>query len=1060
MKSDRSDLKSRFAIPKKAASRSQMRSWHVANAPIFLPSKADIDMRYTVCWGCRNHCGIAATISGGLLREIKANPYHPVPNTSYALYDTPLGAAKVWQTPPLLCAETLQRRDAIYDPLRVVLPLKRSGSRGSGTWEVISWEKLIGEVVNGGRLFSNIPGEEERVIPGFSSLYDKGLNQSVPIDPTHPDMGPKTNALVIYMGEVQDGPRQFIDRFARSFGTVNVFDAGQIKDENREVGLTLSCGIKGTTFGPDMSHAEFVLGFGMARRAQEFGQPINGGESDCHAGGRIHIVDVRSENPRSPEEDFTWIRPGGDGALAMGIVRWILDNNAYDKDYLAIPSAQGAWKYGQPNFTNSTWLVNVDRTRVQQGEFLTAQEAGLIINEPSYAKDTVVLDLKSGRLTPAMLADRASLAVDPDYHKPLRIHGIHCQTAFQILWQEAHRYFLQEYALFAGVHVEVLESLAQEFTRHGKQAVADFFRGPVMHTNGVYTARAIFTLNLLIGNVDWVGGYITGGGGADLLGQEKDARYNLDHWPGENHRVPYGVNLSRSGVSYEETSYYVERVKQGQSPYPALRPWFPYSQGLWEEMFAGLYQGYPYHGEIIVQYHANPAKSAPAIGGRTNSPWIELMTDVGKIPLFIAVDTKIFESSQYADYIVPDTVGFEGWGFSQNQVVSAAKTVGVGAPVIRPLNERTPEGESMSMEQFLIDVAKRIRLPGFGSHAFSDGGDLHSRAPYYLKMLANLAYDASYIHAGPEHTVSLGPVPGGGFEDMKVIAQWRENYQDALSEEEWRKVAYVLARGGRFENYLDAYEGRSLGAMCQKTLPIKETLAALRRKQEPVSAYWDLFYPPLSNHGRMWMSHRFGSARALKIYSQDQAHMRNALTGRRFLGTGSYQPLQNMMGQHADQADFIQGFPFVLTSRKNVFEPSRQWGKNVPDVLVSLPVIDMNPEDAQKNGWMDEELVRVKSVSYPLGVSARIRIWPGQRPGVLSFVQNRSDGPVASTRQQRPGDGAGQCSTFNALMRCDESLKAGPWWSIALEDPVGGGIACDETRVRIEKMEAPWTWGG
>ncbi|MCL4495612.1 MAG: molybdopterin dinucleotide-binding protein [Firmicutes bacterium] len=1074
MKRDQEDSQTGFMLPKEpelnrhTANRTLTREHEILG--MFrrrgtvgsLPSSSSntgVQRRYTVCLGCRNHCGIAAMISEGILEQLNTNPYHPASHQPHALYETPLGAAGVWQMPSSPCPEISHRREIVYDPMRVNLPLKRLGSRGSGAWEVISWEQLIQEVVEGGKLFAGIAREKERSVPGFASVYDQGINQNVPMDPLHPDMGPRTNALVIYMGEKEEGPRQFIDRFARSFGTANVFEWGQIRDENRQVALRLSSGTVGTDFAAEKAHAEFILGFGWdsASGIRDCPQEIQEGYDGfgSRRGLKRHQVNVRTESLSGSPDDFTGVRPGGDGALAMGIIRWILDNHAYDGDYLMIPSARAAQKNEQPNFTNAAWLVNVDGKSARKGKFLTAREAGLVEDESPQAKDSVVLDFSSQALTQASLADRALLTVSPDFNQPLRIKGIHCRTAFQVLWQEAHGHSLQEYAQYAGVSVEVLESLAHEFSRHGKQAVAEFFRGPAMHTNGVYTARAIFTLNLLIGNVDWIGGLITGGTGADLLGREKEARYHLDHWPGENSRVPYGVNLSRTGVSYENTSYFAERIKQGQSPYPALRPWFPFSRGLIEEMFAGLYQGYPYHGQIVVQYRTDPEWSAPAIGGGNESLWAKLMTDLVKVPLFIAIDTRISESSRYADYIVPDTVDWEGWGFSDVPSSIPTKAVGVRSPVVKPLIGRTPENEPMSMEQFFIDVAKRLQLPGFGPHAFFGGGKLDSRAQYYLKMLANLAYDSGFLHVSRNRVVSAEPVPDGRQEDMAATAQWQQRYPDALREEEWDKVAYVLARGGRFEDYLAGYEPGSLAMIHRQELPVAETLSGLRMQEKSVSQYWALFYPPSTRQGRMWVTHRFGTAQALQIYSAEQATTRNALTGARFLGTGSYQPLQNMTGQHLDQADFVQGFPFILTSRRKALGADRLWtGDEASEIF---PPVDMNPDDAERNGLKDGERVRVISASFPRGVSAKIRLWPGIREGVLSFVQDDKDSPESWTRQEA-GNGQnwkmdGGQSRFNALIRRDGSLAAGPFWSIALEDPLGGGCARYETRVRIERLD-------
>ena len=54
----------------------------------------------------------------------------------------------------------------------------------------------------------------------------------------------------------------------------------------------------------------------------------------------------------------------------------------------------------------------------------------------------------------------------------------------------------------------------------------------------------------------------------------------------------------------------------------------------------------------------SPVYSLPA--GHTN---IEILADPAKIPLFIANDIVIGETSMYADYIFPDLTYLERWEF-------------------------------------------------------------------------------------------------------------------------------------------------------------------------------------------------------------------------------------------------------------------------------------------------------------------------------------------------------------------------------------------------------------
>ena len=95
-----------------------------------------------------------------------------------------------------------------------------------------------------------------------------------------------------------------------------------------------------------------------------------------------------------------------------------------------------------------------------------------------------------------------------------------------MLAQEAAQYDLSQYADRAGTDKQEIIHLAEELTSHGRKAVVDFFRGAVMHTNGVYTGRALMTLNMLMGNIDWMGGYMVGGGAANILGTSTGQPYD------------------------------------------------------------------------------------------------------------------------------------------------------------------------------------------------------------------------------------------------------------------------------------------------------------------------------------------------------------------------------------------------------------------------------------------------------------------------------------------------------------------------------------------------------
>lgn len=99
-------------------------------------------------------------------------------------------------------------------PDRITTPLKRAGKRGENKWTPISWDQLIDEVVEGGKLFAEIGEDQE--IEGLRALHDL----ETPIDPERPDLGPIANQMV-RLGSRADGRATMGSRFASAFGSKN-----------------------------------------------------------------------------------------------------------------------------------------------------------------------------------------------------------------------------------------------------------------------------------------------------------------------------------------------------------------------------------------------------------------------------------------------------------------------------------------------------------------------------------------------------------------------------------------------------------------------------------------------------------------------------------------------------------------------------------------------------------------------------------------------------------------------------------------------------------------------
>jgi len=186
----------------------------------------DVIMRHSMCMGCYGSCGNRIKIdrkTGQILR-VQGNPYNRT-SADTLPYEAPLTEAyqafSQYQDKGLthrgaICARGNSTIASHYDPMRVLVPLKRAGARGEGKWKPLTWEKAIEETVEGGKLFAEIG--KDRVVEGFRQVYDR----KTPLDPANPWYGPKSNQLVINGGR-GDGRSDFMPRFSGAFGTPNYF---------------------------------------------------------------------------------------------------------------------------------------------------------------------------------------------------------------------------------------------------------------------------------------------------------------------------------------------------------------------------------------------------------------------------------------------------------------------------------------------------------------------------------------------------------------------------------------------------------------------------------------------------------------------------------------------------------------------------------------------------------------------------------------------------------------------------------------------------------------------
>ena len=641
----------------------------------------------TVCLACNARCGLRVTVESGKLKQVDGNPYHPYNRSGRELpYDTPLRES--FKAVATTCAKPQMDNDYLFNPYRITQPLKRVGKRGEGKFKPISWEQLIREVSLGGKLFEEIG--DDRYYPGI-----KDVLSDEPVEPGAPELGPKRNQLIWFTGRSQAGRSHFIKRWVFSaIGSKNYIAHTDICGIGFRMGnYALSDG-KQVEFKADYWNAKYMLIFGSnIYSAQQPGVNTSGAIIARRiASGELKVVLVDPRAPKAVAHAHRWlpVKPTKDGALAMGLIRVMLENGWYDEDFLSIPNQRAAKKAGRNVYTNGSYLVIVDEKHPEAGRFLRVKDVG------GSSEEELVIEPGSGKPVPASQVDRALLEWEGE------VNGIKVKTAFKLMKESVFSHSLDFYARESGIDASTIKEVAREFWENAPYAVAFAYHGGGNYVGGTYASFALSMLNALVGNINRKGGYLCRGKG---VASWQKGLYDLKSFPGM--KKPRGVKISREKARYEDTTEFKEKG------YPSKLPWFPFTKGgLSVSAISGIDQKYPYPAKVVITYFSDLIYSMP--GGRR---FIETLKDPEKVPLYISVDITINETNVYADYIVPDVTYLEGhYGFLTPHAPACWFTA-VRTPAVEPLVGKTDDGRPFCLETFLIDVARFLNLPGYGERA-------------------------------------------------------------------------------------------------------------------------------------------------------------------------------------------------------------------------------------------------------------------------------------------------------------------------------------------------------
>lgn len=257
-----------------------------SNERELIPARGLESWAPSVCTLCPAGCGIQIRRIGETPVGIRGTPEHPVNR----------GA---------LCPRGLVGIQILTHPDRLRGPVRRVGERNENRWEPVNWDEAL-QIVSRRLQDLHAGGEFRR--------------------------------LALLMGATTPLTHMAFRLFANAFGTPNLFTLEGSMGQGPQDAFAVMHGTPSWQY--DLAHADFVLGFGMDW-LQTSPSPVEASRAYGYlrrgrAGQRVRIVQAESRLSVTGIKADTWIpvKPGTEGALALGIAHVLISEERYNKTFI------------------------------------------------------------------------------------------------------------------------------------------------------------------------------------------------------------------------------------------------------------------------------------------------------------------------------------------------------------------------------------------------------------------------------------------------------------------------------------------------------------------------------------------------------------------------------------------------------------------------------------------------------------------------------------------------------------------------------------------------------
>ena len=237
----------------------------------------------SVCpYDCPDACGMLIDVEDQRAVHVAGDPDHPM-------------------TRGLLCPKMNHYEQTVHSGRRLTTPLQRVGAKGEGLFRPVSWEEAIATICSRWQALGNTYGGE-CVLP-YSYAGTMGLVQRNSGHPFFHKLGASRLERTICSPAKDAGWKMIM-------GETPAMDPG------------------------DMFHSDLIILWGINAAATSI-HAMRDAQDARRRGARLLVIDTYRTPTANAADEFFLVKPGGDGALALGMMHVMLRDGLTDRSFIA-----------------------------------------------------------------------------------------------------------------------------------------------------------------------------------------------------------------------------------------------------------------------------------------------------------------------------------------------------------------------------------------------------------------------------------------------------------------------------------------------------------------------------------------------------------------------------------------------------------------------------------------------------------------------------------------------------------------------------------------------------